>query len=73
MANGIDKVWPLNVIVPTIDRMSFIWNNFSLYRTPESQVSISTSYVVVCCHVTIGTRQLYTVTMELIPVARGGC
>lgn len=38
IVTGNDKVWPLNVIVPTIDRMSFIWNNFSLYRTAESQV-----------------------------------
>ena len=40
MAVGVDKAWPLNVVIPTIDRMGFIWNNFALYRTEESQVSV---------------------------------
>ena len=49
-ATGNDKVWPLNVIVPTIDRMSFIWNNFSLYRTAESQVSTRANYIIILSH-----------------------
>ncbi|XP_065919986.1 metaxin-2-like isoform X2 [Dysidea avara] len=37
-AVGGDKPWPLNHIIPVMDRVKFVWNNYTLYRMDESQV-----------------------------------
>ena len=63
-AAGVDKAWPLNVVIPTIDRMSFIWSNFNLYRTQESRVGVTmTTYSLIYC---IGNRAVCPIIVELV-------